>query len=385
MLPIAAVLLFALAALSAGAGPALPDTPTAAGATVRLWVNNWGEAVSLTDPNRPGYAQIGPEQPSTTINALIDLRSNAPEPFTATLVDAQAVGGQQPAACVAETTPDPINCIFRLAVGSGVNALTLTVDRPGERPYVEQGWITGGVFRFSTGLEARDAAGSWQRIPDGGRFRLPATTLSSVRYVMRNVGDLPVQVHGSCRDGIVEPGDSIACSITGPRPVASLAAEYRRALMLRAPGVSTGWIQLRGSVVATGAAFRLTDPHAVVGQRTVIAAQGLTDRDLRGLVVRVGSRPVGLDTASTPQRLVFAMPLVRSGPATLTILEAGIAIARLPLTVSAHPAAPIGPAFPVALVVLVALGGAVLAVLLWRGTSVALRSRSRHQANSRTT
>jgi hypothetical protein len=385
MLPVAAVLLVALLALPTAAVAARPATP-AAGVGVRLWVNNWGDAVSLTDPDEPGYAQIGSEQPSTTINALIDLGSSDPEPFTATLTDAQAVGGQQPDPCLGQTTPAPINCVFRLAVGSGVNHLTLTVQRPGvERPFVEHGWITGGVFRFSTGLEARDAAGAWQRIPDGGTFRLPASTLSGVRYVVRDVGDLPVEVRGSCRDGIIRPGGSIVCPLTGPRPVASLAAEYQQSLMLRAPGASTGWIRLRGSVAATGAAFRLVDPRAAVGHRIVIDAQGLTDRDLGELVVRVGTRAVPLEASSTPRRLVVVMPFAEPGPATLTVLEAGIAIARLALTVSADPATPPARAFPVALVLLCAAGGALLAVLLWRGLSVAVRSRRARQASSRTT
>jgi hypothetical protein len=385
MLPAAAVVLVALLALPTAAVAAVPS-PAAPGIGVRLWVDNWGDAVSLTDPSEPGYAQIGSEQPSTTINALIDLRSSDPESFTATLTDAQAVGGQQPDPCLGQTTPAPINCVFRLAVGSGVNQLTLTVTRPGvDRPFVEQAWITGGVFRFSTGLEARDAGGAWQRIPDGGTFHLPAATLSEVRYVVRDVGDLPVQVRGSCRDGILQPGGSIACSLTGPRPVASLAAEYRQSLMLRAPGASTGWIGLRGSVAATGAAFRLADPRAAVGHRIVIAAQGLTDRDLGDLVVRVGTRTVPLEASSTPRRLVVVMPFAQPGPATLTVLEAGIAIARLALTVTADPAAPPPPAVPFALVLLCAVGGALLAVLLWRGLSVAVRSRRARQASSRTT
>jgi hypothetical protein len=67
------------------------------------------------------------------------------------------------------------------------------------------------------------------------------------------------------------------------------------------------------------------------------------------------------------------------------VLEAGIAIARLALTVTADPAAPPPPAVPFALVLLCAVGGALLAVLLWRGLSVAVRSRRARQASSRTT
>jgi hypothetical protein len=364
-------------------GGIVPAAPPADGSpTIELTTRNWGRTVSLTDPNDPAYAHPFVRSSLTTVEAVIHFGVAKPQGFTAALVDAGAYEGRQPDPCSSAAAPAEVSCVFNIAATPGVNALTLTLTLPGSSiPVIQKGWITGGALSWSGGLEAIDAAGIWQRVPDGGELRLPARQFTSVRYVVRNVGGVPFTVHGACGDGggTVEPGSSIACPIAGPRPVASLAASYDHAIELEDPLASIGQAEFGGTIVSTPASFQLSSSRVVVGQQVSLATRGITDRDLGLLNIRVGSRPLRLDPESTAQRIRFAIPFAAAGETHLDVLQSGVTIARIPLTITAtREAAPPAP-FPVALVVLLAVGGALLALLLWRGVSVAVAGARRRR------
>jgi hypothetical protein len=359
----------------------LPAAPPADGSpTIELTARNWGRPMSLTDPNDPAYAHPAARSSLTTVSAVIHFGVAKPRGFTATLVDAQADGDRQPDACTTPSAGAEASCIFNLAVSPGLNALTFTLTLPGSTvPIVQKGWITGGALAWSGGLEVVDAAGIWQRIPDDGELRLPARQFTSVRYVVRNVGGVPFEVRGGCGDGRVEPGSSIACPIAGQRPVASLATSYEHAFELADPLNSIGQASFGGTLVATSASFRLTTSRVVVGQDVVLATRGITDRDLGLLDLRVGSRPLRLSPESTAARLRFGIPYVQPGETHLDVLQSGVTIARIPLTVTATREPAPAASFPWTLVGLVALGGALLALLLWRGVSSWSSSRRRRR------
>ncbi len=362
----------------------IPAAPPADGApTIELAMQNWGRPISLTDPNDPAYAHTFPRSSFTTVSAVIHFGQPKPQGFSAVLSDAQAYDGIQPPGCTTSSAPATASCTFSVAVSQGLNALTLVIRVPGSSlPIIKSGWITGGALDWSGGLEAVDAAGIWQRVPDGGELRLPALQFTSVRYVMRNVGGVPFTVRGVCGGDRVEPGGSIACPVTGPRPVASLAGLYRRSLELEDPLGSLGQTSFGGSISPTPVSFRLSSSQVVVGQEVSLRTQGITDRDLGLLNVRVGTRPLRLSPESTPGRLEFAIPFVGAGTTTLDVLQSGVTVARLPLTVTAtkqpRPAAPV----PVVLIGLVAIGGALLALLLWRGVSSRSRGRRRRRVEA---
>ena len=267
--------------------------------------------------------------------------------------------------------------MFDLAVTGGVNALELTLVPTGSAPIVRHGRLTGGAFLWSGGLEAMDAAGIWQAIPDGGELRLPSAQFTSVRYVVRNVGGVPFRVADACVDRLIEPGGSIACPIAGPRPVASLGGDYTQELALADPLSSIGRTSFDGAIAPTAVSFRLPAADVAVGQQVALRTAGITDRDLGLLDVRVGSRPRRLSPESTAREIRFAIPFAAPGETTLDVLQSGVTIARLPITVAGHAASAPARPFPIVLVVLSAVGGALLAVLAWRAVGWRYSARSR--------
>jgi hypothetical protein len=368
-------LLAGLVAAALAAAPALPPAPVLPAAevtpsTMELIAPNWGGAVSLTDPEHPAYAHLSARSGPTAVAVLLHFTAPASRGFTATLVDPQAVDGEQPEPCVANSAGEVALCTFEVAVGAGVNQLEVTLILPGApRPFTRHGWITGGVFQFTAGLQATDAAGIWRPIPAGGDIRLPATLFTRVRYVVGNVGGIPIRVEGACREREIAPGSSLACPLADARPAVSLAGPFYRRLLLTDPTGAVGGTSVDGVVRAIPAEFRLEGTSAVVGQSVEVAVSGLHERDLGLLALQVGSRPVRLGPDSTTRRLTFAMPFVEAGATTVDVALGGVTVARMPVRVSATEQPASRTAFPIVLAIIVGIGAALLALLLWRAVA----------------
>jgi hypothetical protein len=384
-----AVALAVLPVLPATPGSSVPgsssEPPADDGPTIELTTDNWGRAVRLDDAGAPAYAHLFTPSSSTatTVTARIHFATAQPQGFTATLSDPQATGNQ-PAPCVVPSAPAQAICVFDVAVGAGVNHLTLRLALPGSRtPIMARGTIIGGALQFTASLQATDAVGIWRPIPAAGDIRLPATLFTNVRYVVGNVGGVPFRVEGACDGRAVPPGSSLACGLTGVRPVASIDGVFRRQLRLTDPLGADAETLVTGNVRAAPERFRLDRSGYVVGQRVVLSASGLTDRDLGLLTVRVGSRAVRLSPESTAGRVVFAMPFAEPGATDVDVVVGGVTVGRLPVHVTSTDL-PLPPApFPVALIVLLGIGAVLLALLAWRAVG-GLRYSAR-SGRSRTT
>jgi hypothetical protein len=366
-----------------GAGlPAAPLAPPAdGGPTIELTAPNWGREASLTDPGHPVYAHLFTRSTLTTITATIHFPAARPDGFTAELQVPDAYIQMTPAPCSSASAPATVTCRFGVAISNGVNRLALVLHLPGSSvPIVQRGTITGGVFQFASGLEVQDATGAWQRVPDAGALQLSDRQVTSVRTVLRNTGGVPFRVDGGCAPGTVAAGASIACPLAGPRPVVALAGRYASELDLVDPLGAIGQAETAGSVVATSASFRLPTSTLTAGRPAALDVSDVPSgpfgaTDLGTLSLRLGGTPVPAQVAA-PGRLDLDIPAVAPGPASLDVLLAGVPIARMPVVVTARPEPPPAAPFPFGLVAIVAAGGALLGLLVWRTGAVLTRRRS---------
>jgi hypothetical protein len=362
--------------------PAAPRIPPADdGPTIELTARNWGHEVSLTDPDHPAYAHLFTRSTLTTVTATIHFPAARPDGFSARLDVPDAYIQMTPAPCSSVSAPATVSCQFGVAISNGVNRLALVLHLPGSSTeIVQHGTITGGVFQFTSALEARDATGAWQRVPDAGALQLSGRQMTQVRTVLRNTGGVPFRVDGGCAPGLVAAGTSVACPLAGPRPVASLAGPYSSELDLTDPLGAVGQAEARGGLVATSASFRLPSPTVTAGRPAALDVSDLPSgpfgaTDLGALSLRIGDAPVPARVASSG-RLDLDIPAVAPGPASLDVLLAGITIARMPVTVTARPQPPPAAPFPFGLVAIVAAGGALLGLLVWRIATAGRGGRS---------
>lgn len=369
--------------------PAAPRAPLAPpaddGPTIDLTADNWGEHLALTDPGHPVYAHLFSRSSLTTVTATIHFAAPRPDGFTATLQDFQSFDGIQPGPCIVDDAPRTTAiCRFGVAVSSGLNVLQVTLALPGSTvPIIARGGIVGGALQFSAGIETMDAAGRWQRIPDGGALELSSRQVTSVRLVLRNSGGLPFRATGFCDGGTIAPGTTRTCPLAGPRPVATLADTYAAQLRLEDPLGELGRTSTTATLAATSASFRLPSTSVVAGRPAILDVTDLPSgpfgpTDLGAFSLRLGDATVPADVVA-PGRLQLSIPDVAPGSSSLDALLAGVTIARLPITVTARPEPATPPPPPTALIVIAAVGGAALALLLWRGIAVSrgLSRRSR--------
>lgn len=350
-------------------GPLVPDVPSAQNtAAITLTTVNWGQPVSLRDPEHLGWGHLAPQAGPTDVTARIELRGQLVHDWVASLVSDSAFGGVQPADCRGseEAAPVELSCTFAVPVSLGVNVLTVTFRGDGRVVGQTQGWIGGGDLQWDAGFEILDATGRWTPIARDHAAALPATASTAVREVLTNTGTIPMRVDPAgdpavaarCGTRILQPQQRLVCPWRGVRPARSLAGDFRRELRVVDAVGGIAEYEVRGGLTTFPGTFALGAPSVAVGQVVVVSATGLPTGGAFALQFRIDDAPTVSGTSITRNghtRLSFPLPRGAIGPTRVDVVHDGITIASLPFEVTRVPRPPDAPppAWPLLLLLLV--------------------------------